>query len=205
MAGIGFPSVVANVYTVQYCGPWHTGEFRPQIATKKIIVPRIATVKCLNFRADCQGIIPLVANRGTLEISLPRDYFNCGWQWYWSAVCHKRVISSSSHFTSTVPLVPVPYLFWCATRVPSKQINFFSVRTETNRNSICFGSLAVCFVKLITIFFSLFRCFGPVSKQLKQTDMFRNKPKKIHKKQKNLRSKLHGKNCLKKSSTVLSN
>ncbi len=29
----------------------------------------------------------------------------------------------------------------------SKQSNFFSVRTETNRNSICFGCFLVCFVK----------------------------------------------------------
>jgi hypothetical protein len=39
---------------------------------KKIIVLRIATVKNLNLRADCQGVIPVVANRGTLESGLPR-------------------------------------------------------------------------------------------------------------------------------------
>jgi hypothetical protein len=31
--------------------------------------------------------------------------------------------------------------------VSSKQSNFFSVRTETNRNSICFGCILVCFAK----------------------------------------------------------
>jgi hypothetical protein len=63
-------------------------------------------------------------------------------------------------------------------RVSSKQTNFFSVRTEINRNSICFGSFSVCFAKPITNFFGLFRfvavfrtCFettetnGSVSKQ----------------------------------------
>jgi hypothetical protein len=34
----------------------------PKIATKKIIVPWIATAKSLNLRADCQGVIPVVEN-----------------------------------------------------------------------------------------------------------------------------------------------
>ncbi len=55
---------------------------------------------------------------------------------------------------------------------------FFSVLTETNCNSICFGCFLVCFAKLKTIFFGLFWCFGPVSKQPKQTEFCRNKPKK---------------------------
>jgi hypothetical protein len=55
---------------------------------------------------------------------------------------------------------------------------FFSVRTETNRNSICFGCFSVCFAKPKKHFFGLFRCFGPVSKQPKQTEFSRNKPKK---------------------------
>jgi hypothetical protein len=69
------------------------------------------------------------------------------------------------------------YLHFPVTRVSSKQSNFFSVWTETKRNSICFGWFSVCFVKLITIFFGLFRCFGSISKQPKQTHLFRNKPK----------------------------
>jgi hypothetical protein len=32
-------------------------------------------------------------------------------------------------------------------------------------------------VKPKTTIFGLFRCFEPISKQLKQTDLFRNKPK----------------------------
>ncbi len=39
----------------------------------------------------------------------------------------------------------------------SKQSNFFSVRTETNRNSICFGCFSVCFAKPKNSFFGLFR------------------------------------------------
>ncbi len=60
----------------------------------------------------------------------------------------------------------------------SKQSNLFFVRTETNRNSICFGCFSVCFAKSKNFFFGLFRCFGPVSKQPKQTEFSRNKPKK---------------------------
>ncbi len=55
---------------------------------------------------------------------------------------------------------------------------FFSVRTETNRNSICFDCFSVCFAKPKNIFFGLFWCFGLVSKQPKQTEFSRNKPKK---------------------------
>ncbi len=42
-------------------------------------------------------------------------------------------------------------------RVSSKQSNFFSVRTKTNRNLICFGCFLVCFAKPKNILFSLFR------------------------------------------------
>ncbi len=54
----------------------------------------------------------------------------------------------------------------------------FSVRTETNWNSICFGCFSVCSAKPNNIFFGLFWCFGPVSKQPKQTKLCRYKPKK---------------------------
>jgi hypothetical protein len=54
--------------------------------------------------------------------------------------------------------------------VSSKQSNFFLVRTETNRKSICFGCFLVCFAKPNKFFFGLFRCFGPVSKQPEQTE-----------------------------------
>jgi hypothetical protein len=70
MAGTGFPSGVAN--SAQMC----TAIVTMQIAKKKIIVPRIATVQSLNLRAVCQGIIPVVANHDTsiLESRLPRCY-----------------------------------------------------------------------------------------------------------------------------------
>jgi hypothetical protein len=61
---------------------------------------------------------------------------------------------------------------------PRNNQNIFSVRTETNRNYICFGWFSVCFAKPGILFFGLFRCFGSVSKQPKQTVLFRNKPKK---------------------------
>ncbi len=45
----------------------------------------------------------------------------------------------------------------CSLRVSSKPLIFFSVRTKTNRNSICFGCFSVCFFAKPNIFFSLFR------------------------------------------------
>ena len=62
-------------------------------------------------------------------------------------------------------------------RVSSKWKKNVSVRTETNRNKICFAFVSVCFVKPKQIFFGLFRCFEPISKQPKQTELFRNEPK----------------------------
>ncbi len=50
-------------------------------------------------------------------------------------------------------------------------------RTETNRNNICFGCGSVCCVKPKTKIFGLFRCFEPISKQSKQTELFQIKPK----------------------------
>ncbi len=41
----------------------------------------------------------------------------------------------------------------------SKQSNFFSVRTEANRNSICFGCFSVCFAKAKNIFFRFVSVF----------------------------------------------
>ncbi len=52
------------------------------------------------------------------------------------------------------------------------KINFGS-----NRNKICFGFVSVFFMKPKTKNFGLFRCFQPISKQPKQTELFRNKPK----------------------------
>jgi hypothetical protein len=87
-----------------YCGLWQTTVFRPRIAKKKIFVPWIATAKILNLRADCQGVISVVANSGTFESGLQRGYSCLGKQRYLSAECHKRPNSSTCHFTSAVPL-----------------------------------------------------------------------------------------------------
>jgi hypothetical protein len=65
-------------------------------------------------------------------------------------------------------------MVWC----PWNNQIFFLIRTETNRNSICFGCFLICFVKPKIIFFGLFSCFGLVSKQPKQTEFSLNKPKK---------------------------
>jgi hypothetical protein len=51
---------------------------------------------------------------------------------------------------------PAPAPLGC----PRNDQNFFSVQTETNRNSICFGCFSVCFAKPKKKFFGLFRCFG---------------------------------------------
>ncbi len=54
----------------------------------------------------------------------------------------------------------------------SKQLILFSVQIKRNRNSTCFGCFSVCFfLKTKQIFFGLFRCFGPESKQPKQTEL----------------------------------
>ncbi len=67
------------------------------------------------------------------------------------------------------------FSLWVASRVSSKQTKINFVRTETNRNKICFAFVSVCFVKPKTKIFGLFRCFEPISKQPKQTGLFRNK------------------------------
>ncbi len=60
---------------------------------------------------------------------------------------------------------------------PRNEKKNVSVRTETNRNKICFAFVSVCFVKPKQIFFGLFRCFESILKQSKQTELFRNEPK----------------------------
>jgi hypothetical protein len=75
----------------------------PRIATKKIILQRTATVKSINLRADCQGGIPMWQAAEHLR-ALPGSYSCCGKPLYWSAVYHKWVKHSTSHWTSTVPL-----------------------------------------------------------------------------------------------------
>jgi hypothetical protein len=89
-----------------YRGLWQTAVFRLQIAKKKIFVPRIATAKILNLRADCQGVISVVDNRSTFESGLLRGYSCLGKPRYLSAECHKQLNSSTGtfHFTSAVPL-----------------------------------------------------------------------------------------------------
>ncbi len=61
---------------------------------------------------------------------------------------------------------------------PQNNQIFFSVPTETNRNSICFGCFSVCFAKPKNIFFGLFWFFGPI---LKQTEFCRKNQKNLQK------------------------
>ncbi len=55
-----------------------------------------------------------------------------------------------------------------------KKFRFEPKQTETRSVS---RNVSVCFVKPKKIFFGLFRCFEPISKQPKQTELFRNEPK----------------------------
>ncbi len=68
----------------------------------------------------------------------------------------------------------------------SKQTKFWfePKQTETNRNKICFSCVSVCLFHektrnkkfmFVSGCFCLFRCFEPISKQPKQTELFRNK------------------------------
>jgi hypothetical protein len=87
----------------------------------------------------------------------------------WNDIRMTKVVAQSSHLCTMYIGCP-----------RNKQI-FFSVRTETYRNTICFGWFLVCFAKPKNYFFGLFRCFGPVLKQPKLTDLFRNKLKQTEK------------------------
>jgi hypothetical protein len=64
-------------------------------------------------------------------------------------------------------------MWLCTARVSSKQTKKSLVRTKTNWNKICFG----LFCETKTKNFGLFRCFEPISKQSKQTELFQNKTK----------------------------
>ncbi len=56
-------------------------------------------------------------------------------------------------------------------RVSSKQLTFFG-SNRTKRTSICFGCFSVCFFcETPQKFFAVFRCFGPLLKQPKQTEL----------------------------------
>jgi hypothetical protein len=85
----------------------------------------------------------------------------------YNSVLSRKVIYQWLHkyFFDGCPLPP---------RVFSKQtkINFCS-----NRNKPKQDLFRVCFVKPKIKNFGLFRCFEPISKQPKQTELFRNKPK----------------------------
>jgi hypothetical protein len=53
---------------------------------------------------------------------------------------------------------------------PGNKQKKFSVRTETNRHSICFGLFSVCFAKPINYFFGLFRFVSVVRIHIETTE-----------------------------------
>jgi hypothetical protein len=71
------------------------------------------------LRADCQGEIPVVANRGTIESRLPRGYSCCG---------KPRMKSSTSHSTSDLAGVKkiIRYHFCLPDFIP-KIVRFFTI------------------------------------------------------------------------------
>ncbi len=74
----------------------------------------------------------------------------------------------------------IPPQSWSSTRVSSKQSIFFRFepkQTKTQSVSVVFRFVS----QSQQIFFRFVRCFGPVSKQPKQTEFSGNKPKKSHK------------------------
>jgi hypothetical protein len=78
----------------------------------------------------------------------------------WSILAYPAAVnyfSSSFRITTYVHLYNTSVLKVLFVGCPRNNHIFFSVRTETNRNSICFGCFSVCFAKPKT-FFSV--CFG---------------------------------------------
>jgi hypothetical protein len=98
-------------------------------------------------------------------------------------------VSCKENYEVQAP-VPAPTLMTALThihrhmnRVSSKQTNFFSrfepKQTETHSVSVVFRFVSRNQQIIFSVCFGLFRCFEPVSKQPKQKDLFRNKPKKL--------------------------
>ncbi len=93
-------------------------------------------------------------------------------------ICHLRICTKQKQCHS-----PVLATTWSImSRVSSKQSNFFFGMNRNKPKLNLFRLFSVCFAKPKNIFFGLFRCFGPVSKQPKQTEFSQNKPKKSPKK-----------------------
>jgi hypothetical protein len=68
---------------------------------------------------------------------------------------------------------------------PRNKQKKFSVRTETNRNSACFGSFSVCFAKPINYFFGLFRFVSVFRIHIETTETNRTVSKQTEKNIKN--------------------
>ncbi len=122
--------------------------------------------------------------RGTENQETPRKVSNpIGWR----ATCSQGVLESAMGTVLPCHWTVDGMLWWwcekCAEMRKAETIGCprnekkISVRTETNRNKICFAFVPVCFVKPTKKNFGLFRCFEPLSKQPKQTGLFQNEPK----------------------------
>jgi hypothetical protein len=72
------------------------------------------------------------------------------------------------------------------TRVSSRQSNFFFGSNRNKPKLNLFRLFFGLFRETKKLFFGLFRCFGPISKQPKQTEFSRNKPKQTEKIPKNV-------------------
>jgi hypothetical protein len=112
MAGAGFHSVVANRAQMCTADCWEENNLtadchKENVRTKECHKANNSTADCHSQESKFESGLPRgigVAICGTLESGLPPGYSCHGKPRYWSAVCHKRVKSSTSHFTLTVPL-----------------------------------------------------------------------------------------------------
>jgi hypothetical protein len=77
---------------------------------------------------------------------------------------------------------------------PRNEKNNFSVRTETNRNKICFGFVSVCFVKQKNNNFRLFRFVSVFRTHIETTETNRIVSKRTE----------TTRNCLKKTQKMIS-
>ncbi len=101
-----------------------------------------------------------------------------------AACCN--ISESSDDLSPLPPLQPqLPSQGLLPVGCPRNNQIFFSVRTETNRNSICFGCFSVCFAKQKNFFFGLFRFVSVFRTSIETTETNRIFSKQTEKNQKN--------------------
>ena len=92
-------------------------------------------------------------------------------------------ILTMSHWSSGLTLCFPSQGTWVG--CPRNNQIFFSVRTETNRNSICFSCFSVCFAKPKNFFFGLFRFVSVFRTSIETTETNRIFSKQTEINQKN--------------------